>query len=53
MDINNLYEQKVYILKLPYWGDDGIDLIKSNETSTWKTLRDSYDVRIISTDTKI
>ena len=31
MNINNLYDQTVHILKLPYKGNDGVNLIKSNQ----------------------
>ena len=33
MNINNLYDQTVHILKLPYKGNDGVDLIKTIKTS--------------------
>ena len=33
MDINNLYDQTVPILKLPYKGNGDVDLIKAIKTS--------------------
>lgn len=33
MDINSLYDQTVHVLKLPYKGNDGVDLIKAIKTS--------------------
>lgn len=33
MDINNLYDQTVHILKLPYKGNGGVGLIKAIKTS--------------------
>lgn len=53
MDINNLYDQTVHILKLPYKGNGGVGLIKAIKTSIQKTLWDSHDVRFILTGTKL
>ena len=52
-NLNRLCDKIVHILKLPYKGDHGINLIKSIKTSTKKSLSDKHDVRIILTGTKL
>ena len=53
MNFNRLSDTIVHTLKLPYKGDHGINLIKSIQTSTKKSLREKYDVRIFLTGTKL
>ena len=52
-NLNRLTDKIVHTLKLPYKGDHGINLIKSIKTSTKKSLPEKYDLRIISTGTKL
>ena len=53
MNFNRLSDTIVHTLKLPYKGDHGINLIKSIQTSTKKSLREKYDVRIFLSGTKL
>ena len=48
-NINRLSDKIVHILKLPYKGDHGFNLIKSIKTSAKRTLPEKHDVRIILT----
>ena len=52
-NLNRISDKIVHTLKLPYKGYHGINLIKSIETSTKKSLSDKHGVRIILIATKL
>ena len=43
-NLNRLSDKIVHTLKLPYKGDNGINLIKSIKTSTKKSLPEKHNV---------
>ena len=51
-DTNNLSGKTIHLLKLPYKGDNSINVKKSIKTSAKKTLPDNH-VRIILIGTKL
>lgn len=50
---NNSENRKIHTLKLPYQGEEGINLIKSIKNSSKRTLPENHEVRIILTGKKL